>query len=117
MVTQGPALEKRQGLLFRCVDIGAELFAMAAVCARAQRDLRVDPSNRTPLELADLFCRQSRLKVENLFEGIRANADPEAYRVARGLLDGRYDWLETGIVDAPSSPEPADDRAASAAGN
>jgi hypothetical protein len=117
MVTQGPALEKRQGLLFRCVDIGAELFAMAAVCVRAQRDLRVDAQNRTPLELADLFCRLSRLKIENLFEGIRANADPEAYRVARGLLDGRYDWLEDGIIDAPSSPEAADDRAASAAGN
>jgi alkylation response protein AidB-like acyl-CoA dehydrogenase len=117
MVTQGPALEKRQGLLFRCVDIGAELFAMAATCSRAERDVRVNPKDRTPLELADLFCRLSRVKVENLFEGIRVNADPEAYRVAKGLLEGRYDWLEEGIVDAPTSPETAEPSVRGATGS
>ena len=117
MVTLGPALEKRQGLLFRCVDIGAELFAMAAICARAQRHMRDHPADRTPLELADLFCRLSSAKVEALFEAIRSNSDPAAYRVARGLLDGRYDWLENGIMDAPLSPETADDRTAGAAGS
>jgi hypothetical protein len=119
MMTLGPGLEKRQGLLFRCVDIGAELFAMVAVSARARRDVKKNPSDRTPLELADLFCRLSRLKIETLFEGIRANADPEAYRVARGLLEGRYDWIEDGIIDAPStapSTEPAETRTAGAAG-
>ncbi|TMQ71224.1 MAG: acyl-CoA dehydrogenase [Candidatus Eisenbacteria bacterium] len=116
MVTLGPALEKRQGLLFRCVDIGAELFAMAAICSRAHRDVRAHLADTTPLELADVFCRLSRGKIETLFEGIRSNADPEAYRVARGLLDGRYDWLEDGIIDAPSSPEAAEDRASGAAG-
>src|SRR5437870_2706119 len=40
MVRHGPALEKKQALLFRCVDIGAELFAMAAICVRAKRDAR-----------------------------------------------------------------------------
>ena len=105
MVLNGPALEKKQAQLFRCVDIGAELFAMATVCARARRDVRKNPADATPLELADVFCRLSRQKVESLFEAIRKNADAEAYKVARGILDGRYQWLEQGIIDAPDQPE------------
>ena len=115
MVAHGPALERRQGLLFRCVDIGAELFAMAAVCSRARRDRRAGTGGNV-VELADHFCRMSRLKVENLFEGIRSNADKSGDRVARGLLDGRYEWLEDGIMDAPSTPEASDQHAAGAAG-
>jgi len=115
MVLNGPALEKKQALLFRCVDIGAELFAMATVCARARRDVKRNPADRSPLELADVFCRLSRHKVENLFEAIRKNADPEAYRVARGILDGRYAWLERGIIDAPDQPEVASERSAGGA--
>jgi alkylation response protein AidB-like acyl-CoA dehydrogenase len=98
MVLHGPALEKRQALLFRCVDIGAELFAMAAVCSRARHDVEKNPADRSPETLADLFCRNARRKVGELFASIRANDDPEAYQVARGILDQHYLWLETGIV-------------------
>ena len=104
MVMHGPALEKKQAQLFRCVDIGAELFAMSAVCARAARDMRAHPAERGPERLADLFCRQARMKIENLFEAIRANADPEAYQVAREVLDSRYAWLERDIVEVPGAP-------------
>ena len=104
MVIHGPALEKKQAQLFRCVDIGAELYAMAVTCVRAQRDRRKDHADRTPEQLADVFCHNARRKIETLFEAIRSNADPQAYRLARGILDGAYGWLEEGIVDAPSAP-------------
>ncbi|HEY3215492.1 MAG TPA: acyl-CoA dehydrogenase family protein [Candidatus Eisenbacteria bacterium] len=104
MVVHGPKLEQKQAQLFRCVDIGAELFAMAATCVRAHDDRRKNPADRTPEQLADLFCRNAQRKVESLFEAIRSNADPEAYRVARGILDRKYDWLEQGIIDAPEAP-------------
>jgi alkylation response protein AidB-like acyl-CoA dehydrogenase len=107
MMRYGPGLERRQGLLFRCVDIGAELFAMTAVCTRAVRDLRTVKGEGSPAELADLFCRLARARIENAFEAIRSNADPQGDRVARGVLDGRYDWLEDGIADAPDAPDVA----------
>jgi hypothetical protein len=103
MVRYGPALEKKQAQLFRCVDIGAELYAMAAVCSRAHRDARrVGTGNAT--QLADLFCRQSRIKVERLFTDIGHNADTEVYDVARASLDDAFAWLEHGIVDPPGAP-------------
>ena len=36
MLRFGPRLEKRQSVLFRLVDIGADLFAIAAACSRAE---------------------------------------------------------------------------------
>ena len=104
MVVNGPALEKKQAQLFRCVDIGAELFAMVATSVRARRDLRRNPSDRTPIEVADLFCRHSRHEIERLFEAIRSNDDDATYRLARGVLDRRFGWLEAGIIEAPGAP-------------
>ncbi len=115
MVIHGPALERRQALLFRCVDIGAELFAMAAVCVRAYDDVRKNAADRSPFELADVFCRSARVRVEKLFADIRSNADGEAYALARGVLDRRFAWLENGIVDAPEAPAQAESPPAQAA--
>jgi alkylation response protein AidB-like acyl-CoA dehydrogenase len=116
MALHGPALEKRQALLFRCVDIGAELFAMAATCVRAHRDHRAGVATNA-IELADLFCKLSRRVVEERFAAIASNDDAESRQVARGVLDGRYEWLEDGIVDAPTAAEtPAAPAARSASG-
>jgi alkylation response protein AidB-like acyl-CoA dehydrogenase len=104
MVTMGPALERKQAQLFRCVDIGAELYAMTAVCSRAHRDARKGGELANAVELADVFCRHARRKVETLFTAIRHNADEETYDVARAALDQRYHWLERGIVEPPDAP-------------
>jgi alkylation response protein AidB-like acyl-CoA dehydrogenase len=101
MVLNGPALERKQGLLFRAVDVGAELFAMTATCVRAQRDVKRGTGARTPYELADTFCRAARRRVEALFAGVGANDDAFNYGIARAFLDGRYTWLEQGVVHAP----------------
>jgi hypothetical protein len=97
-VRHGPGLERRQAQLFRCVDIGAELFAMAATCARAHRDAAVRAVDGSCVELADVFCRLSRRRIERRFEAIASNDDERVYAVARDALDRRYAWLEDGIV-------------------
>ena len=104
MVIHGPALEKKQAQLFRCVDIGAELFAIAAVCSRAQRDRARGGEMANAVELADVFCRGARHRIERLFAAIRSNDDAEQYDVARGALENRYAWLEHGIIEAPEVP-------------
>ena len=88
-------LEHKQRFLARIVDIGAELFAMTAVCVRAQRD-RADS---TAVELADAFCRQARVRAEQRFDQLWHNCDDTDRTLARGVLDGRYTWLEEGVLD------------------
>jgi hypothetical protein len=113
MARHGPRLEKRQALLFRAVDIGADLFAMSAAVARAER-MRKDrkAESRSAAELADLICRIIRRRVEASFRAIRNNDDVRAYRVARRILDGEHLWLENGLTPiaplerlAASAPE------------
>jgi alkylation response protein AidB-like acyl-CoA dehydrogenase len=98
MVRFGPKLEKRQAVLGRLVEIGAELFAMAATVSRAHAMVRKDPSDRGPLELADLFCRQARRRVNDKFEDVWFNDDKRTYQVAQGVLRNQYEWLEEGTV-------------------
>jgi alkylation response protein AidB-like acyl-CoA dehydrogenase len=92
-------LERKQGFLGRIVDIGAELFAMSAVCVRARAERHDRPEG---VELAALFCRQARLRAEALFAALWDNTDSLDVKVARRVLDGRYTFLEEGIVTAPA---------------
>lgn len=99
MIVHGPGLEQRQAFLFRWVDIAMELFAMAASVSRAKsmQDCN-DAHAAEATELADAFCKLSRQKVRRLFKDLWNNADKAARTTAQHTLDGRYAWLEEGIV-------------------
>ena len=94
-------METKQGFLARIVDIGAELFAMSAACVRAEmlRSTEGPESGRTAYELADVFCRQARLRTEELFGRLWENTDRADRRLAEGVMTGRYTWLEEGVLD------------------
>ncbi|MEV2274431.1 acyl-CoA dehydrogenase family protein [Nocardiopsis sp. NPDC049922] len=99
-------LEVKQGFLGRIVDIGAELFAMSAVAVRARYDADAHPERGdTPFELADVFCRQARLRVEALLTDLWSNTDDVDGKLSRRLMDDAYTWLEDGVLD-PSVPGP-----------
>jgi len=97
MVRFGPKLERRQMVLFRAVDIGAELFAMTAACVRAQ--MLAKQGNTQAVALADLFCREARLRVKTLFAHFYGKNDGAMYKVAQQVLRGEHAWLEDGIID------------------
>ncbi len=101
MVRFGPKLEKRQAVLGRLVEIGAELLAITAACSRAQAMVRQDPANRGPLELADLFSRHARRRVEERFASVFDNDDVATYAVAQQVLREEHAWLEQGMVRRP----------------
>ncbi|MFF7404832.1 acyl-CoA dehydrogenase family protein [Streptomyces murinus] len=98
-------METKQGFLGRIVDIGAELFAMSAACVRAERLRTRDEHGREAYQLADAFCRQARIRVEELFGRLWTNTDDLDRKVVKGVLGGAYTWLEEGIVD-PSEDGP-----------
>ena len=100
-------LEYRQAFLARIVDIGAELFAMAAVCSRADGlSLADDPRGDTAVILADVFCQQSRLRVEALFEALWSNSDGADKDLSTAVLAGDMTWLEAGVTDGSEGTGP-----------
>ena len=117
MVRFGPKLERRQMVLFRAVDIGADLYAMAAACVRAQMLAR--RGQREAYRLADVFCRVARQRIRQNFENLYGKNDGALYRLAQQVLKGEHAWLEEGIVEmaapelegtAPPSPAPTGQR-------
>ncbi|MEV4671746.1 MULTISPECIES: acyl-CoA dehydrogenase family protein [Actinomadura] len=115
-------LERKQGFLGRMVDIGAELFAMSAVCVRAHADasgqsgLSDGTPGKSALLLADAFCKQARVRVDELFDGLWRNTDAMDAKLARAVLAGDFAWIEEGVLDpsipgpwiAPSEPGPSE---------
>ena len=103
MVRFGPKLEKRQMVLARLVEIGAELLAITAACSRAHaiaaRDGEAaEEDGRSAVELAEVFSRHARRRVEERFAAVFDNDDVATYRVAQGVLRGEHQWMERGMV-------------------
>lgn len=96
MLRFGPKLEQRQSVLFRLVDVGAELLAMSATLSRAQA--LSQEGNENAVELADVFCRHAAARVDSLFRETFGPADLATYHTAQRVLNGDYAWLEEGMV-------------------
>lgn len=99
MARHGPKLEREQLLLFRFVNIGAELFAIAAVCLRADK-MSGGAGDGEVLGLADYFCKAAQLRIEENFRHVARNTDRASYHVAREMLEGKLADVERGIVNS-----------------
>ena len=106
MVRHGPKLERRQMILFRAVDIGAELYAIAAACVRAR--MLAKRGQMEAERLADVFCRESRVRIRRAFAALDGKNDTAHYRLAQEVLRGEHRWLEEGIMAPPSSVPPTE---------
>ncbi len=106
MAWHGPGLEREQPLLGNMVDAGSEIFAITATCLRAQEEFETADSERGKeiLDLADTFCAGARLRIHLALRGRDRSVSLRRNRVAQNLLDGRYRWLEDGILE-PRGPE------------
>ncbi|MDF1659156.1 MAG: acyl-CoA dehydrogenase family protein [Verrucomicrobiales bacterium] len=88
MLRYGPKLEKKQVLLGRYVEVGAELFAMTASMGMAHQLIESGRGDRDDLTgTVGYFNRISRGKVNDLFRAIASNADVEGYRIAKRMLE------------------------------
>ena len=98
MLQHQKKLEAKQAILNRIVDIGVELFVMAACCAYADYLIKNKPQQANAFDLADLYCRTARERIEQLLHSNNNNYDRQTLRVAKKLLAQEYEWLENDIV-------------------
>lgn len=100
-------LEHKQAFLGRIVDIGAELYAMAACCSRAEMMLHTAPERAaSAYELAEAYCEQARVRVEEYFDQLWRNTDDGDHHLSRKVLAGDYTWLEAGVFDQSEGTGP-----------
>lgn len=90
-------LERKQNLLGHLMDIGTELFAIAATCSYAVHLSKSGQKNGC-IELADLFCSHARRRIDQHFDAISNNDDEKNNRSAKKILEGEYKWMEDGIA-------------------
>jgi hypothetical protein len=102
MAQHGPALEKKQLTLGRIVDIGTELFAIAATSLYADALLKKNDPAHTSDDLAQLvqcFVADARARIAAHFAALARNNDSRNYRLAQSLLAGKHGYLRHGIVE------------------
>jgi hypothetical protein len=100
-------LERKQAVLGRIVDVGAELFAISSAVVYANTIAKKQPERREEVfELADLFAKQARRRVEELFTALWHNDDDDNYALAMKVLEGRYSFIEQGIIDPAGDDAP-----------
>jgi hypothetical protein len=93
-------LERKQTVLGRIVDIGAELFAISSAVVYAQTLQAEQPARAAEaVQLADVFCRQARRRADALFAAVFDNDDDVAYALAQDVLAGTFAWDEEGVLD------------------
>lgn len=98
MVKFGPGLDKRQVMLGRVADIGADLFAITASCVYAHHLVSSGEPEPKVIEVVEDFAALADARIEANFRGIARNADEQGYRLAQQVVAGEHEWLERGIL-------------------
>lgn len=95
MLAHGAALEDREVFLFRLADIALELYAITAAVLHVRTVLRRgNPDAGNSEDLADVFCRASRRRVNLLFSSLWRAEDVPKRVLAHELMAGKFSWLE-----------------------
>ncbi len=99
MMIHQAKLERKQATLFRGVEIGADLFAMCAAVLFAMDLKKANaPYARQATDLADLFCANTRKRIDAKFHDLWHNADDLKLKVSRQVLEGEHKWMEEELV-------------------
>jgi alkylation response protein AidB-like acyl-CoA dehydrogenase len=98
MVKYRQHLERKQMLLGRLMEIGTDLFAMAATCSYVASNNEKTSLDESRLLLADYFCSLARRRVEDRFAALSKNDDEKTNTIAKKVMDKDYRWLESGVV-------------------
>lgn len=98
MVRHQKRLASKQNILNRFVDISVDLFAMSCACSYADSLFRKGEKKENSLELADMFCREAKVRIKGRFKEVCHNHDKLSNSIAKKLLADEYEWLESDII-------------------
>jgi alkylation response protein AidB-like acyl-CoA dehydrogenase len=102
MAKHGPKLERQQLTLGRIVDIGTDLFAIAASAMYADALVKRGDEQYPREELEQLvqsFVADAKSRIAGNFAGLARNNDGRNYKLTQSLLEGKHRYLRRGIVE------------------
>jgi len=106
MVVHRAGLERRQGFLFRAVDVALEIFVMTCAIRRAQHLDETDAANaKSARRLTVAVARAAETRIRRDLRALWRNDDAIERRIGKDLLEGRHGWLEEGIQNLPYTTE------------
>jgi len=83
---------------------------MAATISYATMLAKKGGQMNNAIELADIFCREARLRIDENFRTLFDNHDDKSYRFVSSFLKGNFEWLEGELVDGMMpTPEVVDE--------
>jgi alkylation response protein AidB-like acyl-CoA dehydrogenase len=85
MALNGPKLEKRQLLLGRLVDIGAELLAMSTAAAYAH-----SRGDEESIHTARYVCARGKARIQALFRAASGSPDRLAYKLTQEAMTAHH---------------------------
>ena len=93
------ALERKQLLLGRFVDVATELFAVSAACSFAQHKIKTGTPRENVVPLLDYLKKDAARRIDGHFRAVAKNNDESGHALSEQVLDGRFEWLEGGTID------------------
>jgi alkylation response protein AidB-like acyl-CoA dehydrogenase len=95
-------LEREQLIMANFVDVGTDLFCMAAVLSYTDALLETAEHKADLQQVADLFCTDARDRIQANLKAVRRNHNGLYSRVSKDAMDGKFNWLCDGIyADVP----------------
>lgn len=95
-------LEREQLIMANFVDIGTDLFVMAAVLSYADALLPTVEHKEELQQLVDLFCTDAQDRVRANLKAVTKNHNNKYSKISRDAMDGKFDWICSGIyTDVP----------------
>ncbi len=95
-------LEREQLIMANFVDIGTDLFVMAAVLSYADALLPTVEHKAELQQLVDLFCTDAEARVKANLKAVTRNHNRKYSDVSKDAMDGKFDWICSGIyTDVP----------------
>ena len=92
------ALERKQMILGRLMEIGTDLFVMSAACSYAHSLSKESPDDTSALDLADYFCTLARRRIAGNFTKLTDNDDRQMNKLAKRVMNNEMKKYEKGVV-------------------
>lgn len=103
-------LEFKQRTLARLVDIGTDLFSIAAAAAYAGFLLKENPNDKSVLTVMESYFTFAKQRIDHNFADLDKHYDTEQRKLGLAVIEDNVTWIEKGAISEASTRKPNFDK-------